>query len=247
MVRPILIALSTTFAIAACSTTGGGAPTSGVNPPAQRNQTVFNAAAFPNVPKITNPYLPYVPGTKYIFLGKLGTATEKDVQTVTFATRKIAGINCNIVEDVGYVNNVLEERTQDYYAQDFYGNVWYFGEYETAYHPRSHKSSWLAGVDGAAPGIVMEASPRVGDQYYQERAPGIAEDQARVISLTANVHTPFGDFFGNVLETKEFSALEPGVIDHKYYEPGYGLMEDDVVKGGPEILKLIGIVVKHKH
>jgi hypothetical protein len=72
----------------------------------------------------------------------------------------------------------------------------------------------------------------------------VAEDRARVLSLTASVDTPFGAFFGNVLETKEYSPLEPGVVDHKYYEPGYGLMEDDVVKGQPEVLKLTGIVVQ---
>jgi hypothetical protein len=251
--RTVLLAVSAALTVTACSRSGGVMPAAPTNSSVQAGQSILTGrtavrpADFPDAAKITNPYLPYVPGTKYIFMGKLGKAPEKDVQFVTFKTRKIAGINCVIVLDFGYVSGRLEERTQDYYAQGFYGNVWYFGEYETSYHPHGHKSSWLSGVDGASPGIVMEATPRVGDQYYQENAPGVAEDQARVISLTQNVKTPFGSFFGNVLETKEFSKLEPGVIDHKYYEPGYGLMEDDVVRGGREILKLTGIIVKHKH
>jgi hypothetical protein len=205
----------------------------------------FNNVAFPDRVRITNPYLPYIPGYEYIYDGHLGAKTERDVQIITHQVKRIQGVACLIVLDLGYVNRRLEERTEDYYAQDFYGNVWYFGEYETAYHPKSHKSSWLAGVDGAAPGIVMEATPRVGDTYFQERAPGVAEDQATILTLTTSIQVPFGSFFGNVLETKEFSALEPGVVDHKYYEPGYGLLEDHVVRGGPELLALTGILVQH--
>ena len=205
---------------------------------------ILDRTAFPDTPRITNPYSPYIPGTTYIYEGKLGSLPERDVQFVTHETKMIAGIPCNVVLDLGFVNGKLEERTEDYYAQDFYGNVWYFGEFETTFHPPGHGSSWLTGVDGASPGIVMEASPRAGDTYRQENAPGVAEDMATVLTLTTSVRTPFGSFFGNVLETKEFSPLEPGVVDHKYYEPGYGLMEDDVVKGGPELLLLTGIVVK---
>ena len=198
---------------------------------------------FPNLARVTNPYSPMIPGTTYIYDGKVGGAAEHDVQTVLQATKVITGIPCVIVQDLGYVNSVLEERTLDYFAQDFFGNVWYFGEFETTFHPPGHKSSWLTGVDGASPGIIMEASPRVGDTYRQENAPPVAEDMATVLSLTASVRTPFGSFFGNVLETKEFSALEPGVVDHKFYEPGIGLLKDQIVRGTPEILSLTGITV----
>jgi hypothetical protein len=199
--------------------------------------------SFPNSPRIENPYSPLIPGTTFIYDGILSGKPEHDVMTVTTKTRMITGVRCVIVIDKVYVSGRLEERTQDYYAQDFYGNVWYFGEYETAYHPKNHKSSWLAGKSGASPGIIMEATPRVGDTYRQENAPGVAEDMATVLSLTASVVTPFGSFYGNVLLTKEFSKLEPGVIDHKYYEPGIGLMKDKVVKGGQEVLALTGITV----
>jgi hypothetical protein len=203
-----------------------------------------NALAFPNIPKITNPYFPLIPGTTFIFDGSVNGQPEHDVQTVTNTTKLITGIRCTVVQDQGYINGRLEERTLDYFAQDFFGNVWYFGEFETTFHPPGHGSSWLTGVNGASPGIVMEATPRVGDTYQQENAPPVAEDMATVLSLTASVRTPFGQFFGNVLETKEFSPLEPGVVDHKFYEPGIGLLKDDVVRGGPEILSLTGIVVQ---
>lgn len=236
------------LALSACSVASNGVPVvpGGQAAVPDRRAThvalPFDAATFPTTPQITNPLSPYVPGTKYIYEGSLGSSPERDIQFVTHKTRPIFGVTCVVVVDTGYVNGKLEERTEDYYAQDFYGNVWYFGEYETSYHPKSHKSSWLSGKHGARPGIVMEASPQPGDTYHQENAPPVAEDQATVLTLTASVQTPFGSFFGNVLETKEFSKLEPGVIDHKYYEPGYGLMEDNVVKGAPEVLELTGIV-----
>jgi hypothetical protein len=240
----ITFASLTALGLTACAVPGALGPQFAVNRPAPEQGVVFNRVAFPRVPRITNPYLPYAPGTKYVYDGALGKLPEHDVQFVTGETKVIAGVPCVVVLDTGYVDNKLEERTDDYYAQDFYGNVWYFGEYETSYHPRSHKSSWLAGKDGASPGIVMEAAPHAGDTYQQENAPGVAQDMATVLSLTASVHTPFGSFFGNVLETKEFSPLESGVVDHKFYEPGFGLMKDRVVRGAPEELSLSAIVVQ---
>jgi hypothetical protein len=240
-----LLVLLTALVVSACSMAGSPGPADmSAQSPVSQGAT-HQRVVFPATPKITNPYLPYIPGTEFIYDGYLGKSTEHDVQYVTRTTKLIEGVRCVIVLDKGYVNGRLEEKTEDYYAQDSSGNVWYFGEYETAYHPKSHKSSWLAGVNGASPGIVMEATPRVGDTYYQENAPGVAEDQATILTLTANVKTPFGRYFGNVLESKEFSALEPGVVDHKYYEPGIGLMKDDVVRGGREVLSLTGIIVKH--
>src|SRR5215831_11497505 len=98
IVRPALIALSMTLA-AACSTSGGDTPTSAVSSPAQANQTIFSNAFFPDTPKITNPYLPYIPGTEYIIRGKVNKQPEKEVQFVGFTTRKIAGVKCTIVHD----------------------------------------------------------------------------------------------------------------------------------------------------
>jgi hypothetical protein len=239
-----VFAMATSAILTACSSASAPAPplSASYAPMHVPSQLLYRGTAFPDSPRVTNPYLPYVPGTKYIYQGTVGSQPEKDVQLVTRHTRVIDGIPCVTVVDYGYVSGVLEERTDDYYAQDFSGNVWYFGEYETAYHPFGHKSSWLAGVNGASAGIVMEGAPRVGDVYHQENAPKIAEDQARIVSLTTSVNTPFGEFFGNVLETLEYSPLEPGVLEHKFYEPGYGLMKAHVFKGGAETLELTGIV-----
>ncbi len=73
------------------------------------------------------------------------------------------------------------------------GVAWYFGEdscdYVKGEWVRSD-GSWLAGVDAARPGIIMEAHPRVGDVYQQEYYAGHAEDMAEVLSLHASVTVP---------------------------------------------------------
>ena len=87
----------------------------------------------------------------------------------------------------------------------------------------------------------MEAKPQVGDTYYQEFLNGVAEDQATVIQKDASVCVPYGCFDNNVLVTKEFTALEPGVVDHKYYAPDVGDIKEETVQGGDEILELVNI------
>jgi len=70
----------------------------------------------------------------------------------------------------------------------------------------------------------MKARPRVGNQYQQENAPGVAEDEARVRHLHRSVETPFQNF-GDCLQTEEFTDLEPDVLEYKYYAPGIGLVK----------------------
>ena len=119
----------------------------------------------------------------------------------------------------------ITEKTKDYYAQDNKGNVWYFGE-DTAEFENgklvSTEGSWLAGVNGANPGIVMEAHPKVGDSYVQEDAAPVAENAAEVISLNGHAKVPFGNF-NHLLVTHDTNLLEPDAPgENKYYAKGIG-------------------------
>src|SRR5262245_1764285 len=156
------------------------------------------------VDKIDNPFFPLQPGTTFTY--KSTDGSEVDIVTVTHQTINILGVKCVVVSDNSYVNSILAETTLDYYAQDKAGNVWYFGEdtkeLDANGNVISTEGTWLAGKDGATQGIIMEASPKVGDQYDQENAPGVAQDHARVASLNAEVNVPFG-IFDDVLKTKE--------------------------------------------
>jgi hypothetical protein len=95
-------------------------------------------------------------------------------------------------------------------------------------------------VNGAKPGIFMEANPKVGDTYQQESAKGIAEDRAEIVSLTDSVCVPYG-CFNNVLETKETTPLEPGVEEHKFFASDVGDIKELLTSGGSEILELTKI------
>ena len=194
---------------------------------------------------IDNPFFPLVPGTTYIYEGTKEGSPLRDVFEVTDRTKMIMGVKCREILDRVYVDGALEEDTLDWFAQDDDGNVWYFGEntkeLDADGNVVSTEGSWEAGVDGALPGILMEAHPRVGDTYRQEFAEGVAEDMATVLALNKTVKVPFGNFKG-CLETKEFTPLEPGQFEHKYYAAGIGFIRSVLVKGGKEELNLVDIV-----
>jgi hypothetical protein len=169
--------------------------------------------------RITNPLLSLTPGDVRTY--RSGKSTV--IVTVTDQTIKLLGVTCLVVRDVNTVNGVTEEDTSDYYAQDRDGNVWYFGEDTIAYDKgvASTEGSWRSGVDGAKPGIVMFAHPQLGVTYRQEFLLGTAEDMAKNIAFNQHVTVPFGTF-NNAFETLEFSPLEPGSTESKYYVPGTG-------------------------
>jgi len=193
---------------------------------------------------IDNPYYPLTPGTTFIYEGITEKGNERDEVKVTKDTKTIIGVTCVVVHDTVYVDNELAEETLDWYAQDKEGNVWYFGENSRQYAGGeivSIDGSWQAGINGAQPGIIMEAKPKVGDIYRQEFAPGEAEDMGEVLSLTESTTVPFGGLYANCLMTKDFSGLEPDVIEHKYFAKGVGFIQALDVNTNNGI-KLINII-----
>ena len=135
------------------------------------------------------------------------------------------------------------EDTYDWYAQDQDGNVWYLGEDVKDYEDGqvvSTAGSWEAGVDGAQPGIIMQAQPRVGLTYQQEYYEGEAEDAAEILSVDERVTIPYGTF-DQVLKTRDFTPLEPDVEEEKYYAQGVGSVLAVTVKGGSARLELVAV------
>ncbi len=182
------------------------------------------------VDKIDNRFFPLVPGTTFVYDGQTEKGTEHDVVEVTHDTRSILGVDCIAVHDSvsveGELTSELIEDTIDWYAQDRAGNVWYFGEESKQFEDGvlvSIDGSWMAGVDDAQPGIIMEADPAPHDFYRQECAIGEAEDDAEVVALGQSVDVPFVSS-GEALETEESSALEPGVLEHKFYVSDVGFV-----------------------
>ena len=205
-------------------------------------ETNPNPAGF--VSRVDNPWFPLRPGTSYVYRGVKDGKPSRDVVTVTAQTKPIEGVRCTVVRDRLYLAGRLAERTTDWYAQDEAGNVWYFGEATAELDAKgsvtSTEGSWQAGVHGARPGIVMPAHPRVGQRFRQEYYKGHAEDHFEVLSLSATVRTPAASS-RHALLTKEWTPLEPGVIDHKLYVRGIGTAKEETVKGGVERAVLVTV------
>jgi hypothetical protein len=194
---------------------------------------------------VDNPWFPLRPGTVYVYRGVKDGKAARDVVTVTHRTVEIDGAPCVVVKDRLYLEGRLEERTTDWYTQDRRGNVWYFGESTAELDARgrvtSTEGTWRAGRHGAKPGIFMPAKPAPGRSGRQESYPGHAEDHFLVLSLHGRVDTAYTSS-RHALLTKEWTPLEPGVVDHKFYVRGVGTVLEETVKGGDERLELVSLM-----
>lgn len=197
------------------------------------------------VPLVDNPYFPLLPGTTLIYEKNTEDGIEHLEVAVTHRTKEILGVTCTVVHAVESLAGAVTEDTLDWFAQDVWGNVWYFGELTKRVQEGQVVSlggSWEAGQDGAKPGIIMEAAPEKGDLYRQEFLIGEAEDLAGVLSLSASITVHYG-MFTDCLQTLDFTPIEPGNAEYKYYAPGVGLILEADPESG-ERLELIDIQVR---
>jgi hypothetical protein len=190
--------------------------------------------------KIDNAYMPLSPGSRWTYRNTF--TGERIIVQVTNRTKRIAnGVTARVVRDTARRHGQVTEDTFDWYAQDERGNVWYLGEDTKEYeHGKvsSTAGSWEAGVDGARAGIAMLAHPRVGRHYRQEYYAGHAEDHARVLSLGEQAQVPAGHYKSALL-TKEWTPLEPDVLEYKLYARGVGVVLSMTVSGGAEWEELV--------
>jgi hypothetical protein len=194
-------------------------------------------------PRVTNAYFPLLPGMRWEYRGMKGSRHMRDVVTVSSRVEKVSGVPCAVVIDHAYLDGRLAESTIDWYTQDRHGTVWYYGEATKELDRRGHVTStagsWRDGVKGATAGIFMPARPRVGQTFQQEHYAGHAEDRFKVVSLRATVSAPYGTFRARALMTEEWTPLEPGVRDGKWYVRGIGVVREAEIKGGDERAELV--------
>jgi hypothetical protein len=196
---------------------------------------------------VTNPFFPLVPGTTLVYEGVTSEGLERVEGTTLAETREIQGVDCAVVHCVAYLEGEVVEDTFDYYAQDNEGNVWYFGELsfelEDGYIVNM-SGSFIGGVDGAKPGIIMLAAPSPGKVYRQEWALNEAEDIGTFLATGATVHVPYngGTTFLDCWQIQDTSPLEPDALEHKFYAKGVGLVQEVDVDSG-EHLDLVDILV----
>jgi hypothetical protein len=172
-----------------------------------------------------NPYCILEPGYTLHFEHGKSTLTI----TVLDETLDVDGVKTRIVEERETRNGQLTEVSRNFFAIDrTTRDVYYFGEDVDIYRGGKavrHEGAWRSGVNGAKFGLIMPGTPKVGDRFYQERAPGVAMDRCEIVSLTDQFTTPAGTF-RNCLRTRESSPMEGGSED-KLYAPGVGLVQDE--------------------
>lgn len=225
-----------TFLAAGCSTDHPTSPGARVTAPEAPSPMIIKPSLVPPpsprtgrwVAELSNPWLGFEEGKKFHYRAVTPDGIETTVVEVTRQKKEILGVSTTVVHDEVRLNGSIIEDTFDWYAQDSEGNVWYFGEATQEYDngvPGSTEGSWEAGRNGARPGIIMLADPKVGDSYQMENAPDVAEDQARVRSLRGSVQVPYGSgSFDNCLVIFEWTRLDRAAREYKYYAHGVGLL-----------------------
>jgi hypothetical protein len=187
-------------------------------------QDQFAVAQCALSPSGRNPYFILEPGYQLVLRGKNRTKLEI---TVLDETREVAGVQTRVVIEREYENGKLYEVSRNFYAIcPETKDVYYFGE-DVYYYDGSKilgtKGSWLAGRDGARPGLIMPGMAKVGMRYYQEIAPNVAMDRAEIVSVNGSITTPAGAFPG-VMDTREGTAFSVWDVEHKVSAPGIGLV-----------------------
>jgi hypothetical protein len=238
------------LAIGAASASNLAAPSSGAvsrphrTAPSNEVALVFDPGNFVAGAVIDNPYFPLPVGRTLVYRGVKDGQTQRDVVRVTAKTKMIEGVLATAVSDIAKHHQTVLERTTDYYAQDKDGNVWYLGEDTVSFGrhgKRDTSGSWMAGVSGAIPGLIMEADPRIPDAYRQELLAGEAEDTAWVVRRGGSVTVPYGTIH-HKLSTLEATRIEPGAYDLKVYGPGLGIVVERALSGPPEVAKLVRVI-----
>lgn len=178
-------------------------------------------------------YMILEPGYRLVLEGSEGGEKVRLQITVLQDTVVVDGQPTRVVEEREWHGGRLAEVSRNFMAIcPFTDDVFYFGEEVDVFRGGEvvgHEGAWRAGRDGARAGLLMPGHPEVGQGYYQEVAPGVAMDRARVVSTRTTVETPAGDFHG-CLKTYETTPLEPNASEYKYYAPGVGLLIDESLR-----------------
>jgi len=174
-----------------------------------------------------NPYFILEPGYYIVLRDKAGNQVTA---TVLDETRVVAGVETRVIEERELAKGKLVEVSRNFFAMHkTTHDALYFGEEVDMYKDgkvTGHEGSWVAGVDGAKPGLMMPGQAQVGYRHYQEQAPGVAMDRAEILSLSEKLKTPAGKL-ANVLKVDETTTLESGEHEYKYYAPGIGLVKEE--------------------
>jgi hypothetical protein len=192
-------------------------------------------------PSAGNPYFKLKPG-RQLYLSNVRCVGDGDCDeleevwiTVLPETRVVKfiyggherAVRTRVVQEFETADGEVEEVSYNFFANcSPMNDVYYFGEEVFDGEGNPEDDAWLAGQDGARPGIIMpDRAFLLGSRYYQEIAPN-AKDRGEHTSMGFEVEVPAG-VFRNCVEVTETTPLEPGEESIKVYCPHVGLVIDD--------------------
>ena len=184
------------------------------------------SAEFTN--EIDNPFFPLAPGARIVLEGDGGSGNEVVRISVLDEVETVAGVETRVVEEHEAIDGRVVEVSRNYFAQTEDGTVCYFGEdvdiYDSDGNVSSHGGAWRADGRANVPGIFMPAHLEIDQAFQQEIAPGIAEDQAKVVGLGEVTEVPAGTY-EDTATLLDRNPLD-GSQDEKVYASGVGLIVD---------------------
>jgi hypothetical protein len=258
-IRVAVVAAAMTLLVTACGTepsndtaVEAAAPSTTTKPANHVTEDDFDRRNFPAMARVDNQWYPLVPGTQYTLEGRSnrgrGSLPHRVVFTVTDLTKVIDGVPTVVLWDRDINEGELEEAELAFQAQDNDGNVWLLGEYPEEYEDGEFKTAentWIAGFEGAKPGVLMRTDPRTGTpSYLQGLAPEIEfQDRAKVSKTGLKTCVP-ARCYDDVLLIDEWNPLEPKDGHQlKYFARGVGNVRVGAV-GDPEGEELVLLEVE---
>lgn len=211
--------------------------------PPKKIPSTFDPKNFAASQTDVNPWLPLTPGLQTVTEGFVNVGTRRlthvRVNTVTDVTKMVNGVRAVLVLDQDFDGGQLSEQAIDYLAEDEGGNVWYVGSYTETYEGGQFlnaQDAWLAGVNGAVPGMYMPGDPKTGTPPFpQTQVPGVEETTAQVVEIGKKTCVPFKCFF-NVVVIQEQST------ENKYWAPGVGgILTEPLAGDAQETEELVNV------
>jgi hypothetical protein len=188
-----------------------------------------------------NVFFPLENGDRWTYRQYTLTGHRSVVATVLPAPRAIAGVATTAVRwqvrDASGRHTVLVR----WYAEDRAGNVWWFGQRVRAPGPvldRLAPRSWVAGRRGAEAGLILTATPRLGDGYANAVEPRVVARRSTVVSLDGTVAT-VERAYRHAVVTRDLSSLAPLNSVQTFYVRGLGMVAQQDIKATSTSLSLM--------
>ena len=173
-----------------------------------------------------NEWFPLDVGRQWVLEGKEGSTLVHVTITVLDQTEAVGGVTTRVVEERELADGAVIEVSRNYYAVAADATVCYFGEAVDIYENGTivaHDGAWRADEGDNVPGVFMPGAPEEGMRFQMEGAPGIAVDEARIVS--SNGVTTDAGTFPETIRIRESNPLDHSV-GFKVFARGVGLVID---------------------